>query len=59
MEVQRRGVNYYANEGHMHEGTSTEGSAHACPQFESVIVLRHPAERTRSHITEIDRVYNR
>ncbi|GAX73271.1 hypothetical protein CEUSTIGMA_g725.t1 [Chlamydomonas eustigma] len=58
-EVHRRGVNYYSNEGHLHEGTSMEGSAHACPQFETVIVLRHPVDRTRSHITEIDRVYNR
>lgn len=53
----RAGMNFYANELSLHEGTSERGSAHACPEVETVVMLREPVERVRSHIIETDKVY--
>ena len=52
-----QGIDFAANEGPLHGGTSDLGSAKTCPQFESVVVLRDAAQRARSHVGEVDWVY--
>ena len=53
------GITFSANEVGLHEGSDALGSARACHQLESVVVLRNAVERARSHVTEIMRVYMR
>ena len=55
----QRGIDFFANEVSLHSGNGTLGSARACVQFETVVVLRDPVQRTRSHVTELMRVYTR
>ena len=52
-----RGITFYASEAGLHEGSEMLGSARACHQLETVVVLRDATERARSHIAEIIRVY--
>ena len=40
-------------------GEGSGRAARPCPQFESVVVLRDPVERSRSHVMEVDRMYSR
>ncbi|GAX77024.1 hypothetical protein CEUSTIGMA_g4471.t1 [Chlamydomonas eustigma] len=50
-----KGIQFYANEMTLHGVTESPYSAHTCPQFETMIVLRDPVVRTRSHMFEADR----
>ncbi|GAX77026.1 hypothetical protein CEUSTIGMA_g4473.t1 [Chlamydomonas eustigma] len=53
--LQSTGIQFYANEMALHGGTVDPYSSHTCTQFETMVVLRDPVTRTRSHIFEADR----
>ena len=54
-----QGITFSANEIGLHEGTGALGSARACYQLETVIVIRDAVDRARSHVTEVMRVIQR
>ncbi|GAX77025.1 hypothetical protein CEUSTIGMA_g4472.t1 [Chlamydomonas eustigma] len=56
--LSKRGIQFYANEMSLHGGSEDPYSAHTCPQFETMLVLREPVARTRSHIFEVHRGYS-
>ncbi|GAX82425.1 hypothetical protein CEUSTIGMA_g9853.t1 [Chlamydomonas eustigma] len=53
------GITFLSNEVGLHEGDESAGSAQACPQLETVVVLRDAIERSRSHISEVIKVFSR
>lgn len=50
---------FYANERALHGGTDVPGSAGACKEMETVIVLREAATRAQSHVRETNLIYER
>ncbi|GAX72842.1 hypothetical protein CEUSTIGMA_g297.t1 [Chlamydomonas eustigma] len=52
-------ITFLSNEVGLHEGTEVAGSAKACPQLETVIVLRDSNERAQSHVGEVMKVFTR
>ncbi|KXZ47683.1 hypothetical protein GPECTOR_33g565 [Gonium pectorale] len=60
--MRRKGFTFYSNEFAAHGGLEGEpeppwASAHVCPHFLNVIMLRHPIARLVSHIRWIIKVY--
>ena len=72
-ELVATGTNFYSNELTLHEvssdsfldasapGAQAAGGAAAaggaCPELETLLLLRDPVERARSHVVEVAKVY--
>ena len=50
------GYDFFANEVALHLAPGSNVSQH-CPQFESLVIIRDPVQRARSHVVEIIKTY--
>lgn len=51
------GYDFFSNELAMHLASGSSNASRPCAQFESLLIMRNPVERVRSHVMEVAKSY--
>jgi hypothetical protein len=56
-KLKEKGYDFFSNEAALHLAPGLSNTSQPCAQFESILIIQDPVERTRSHVMEVVKSY--